>query len=205
MVGGQLLQMLLEDTYYAKVIAVTRRPIESKSDKLVNLLVDFDVLAEYSSEMVADDYFCCLGTTIKKAKTKEQFRKVDFHYPLELAKVGQKNNAQQYLLISALGADKEASVFYNRIKGEVEEAVCELAYKCMHIFRPALLMGSRKESRTGEDAAKSFFKIFGFLFVGPLKKYRAIDAQKVAKAMHDIAKQAIPGQHIHESLELQNY
>lgn len=205
LVGGQLLNLLLNDTYYERVIAITRKPVNNKSDKLVNVLVDFNKLDEYASQMKADDVFCCLGTTMKKAGGKDKFKQVDFTYPVEIAKLALNAGAGRFLLISALGADRDSSIFYNQVKGEVEEAIAKLNYDSYHIFRPALLIGPRDEERLGEDAAKTFFKIFGFLFIGPLKKYKAIDSAKVARAMHAIAKQNLSGMHIHESKELQKY
>ncbi|ELR73121.1 Oxidoreductase [Fulvivirga imtechensis AK7] len=205
LVGGKLLELLLQDPYYEEVIVLTRKPMEGKSAKLKSLTVDFERLEEYAPRMTADDIFCCLGSTMKKAGSKEKFRKVDYDYPLLIAHLAKRNNAKQYLLISALGADKGSSIFYNRVKGEAEEAIDTVGYSSYHIFRPALLMGQREESRPGESAAQVFFKIFGFLFIGPLKKYKAIDAIKVARAMHTIAKENRPGRHIHESKALQNY
>ena len=205
LVGSQLLDLLLQDTYYEKVIAITRKPIEGKGTKLENLIVDFKRLEEYAPRITGDDVFCCLGTTMKKAGSKEKFRKVDHDYPLLIARLAKKNNATQYLLISAMGANKSSSIFYNKVKGEVEEAIDSIGYDSYHILRPALLMGPREESRPGESAAQQFFKSFGFLFIGPLKKYKAIDAIKVARAMHTIAKENRPGKHIHESKTLQNY
>ena len=203
LVGGQLLSLLLNDPYYERVVAITRKPIDNKSDKLVNVLVDFNKLDEYASQMKADDVFCCLGTTMKKAGSKNKFKQVDFTYPVNIANLALNGGARQFLLISSLGADKNSSIFYNQVKGEVEQAIAELNYSSYHILRPALLMGPRDEERSGEDAAKTFFKIFGFLFVGPLKQYKAIDSAKVARAMHAIAKQDLSGRHIHESRELQ--
>lgn len=205
LVGGQLLDLLLDDPYYQEVIAITRRPIDAKHDKLMNVVSDFSALAECKEKLKAHDVFCCLGTTIKKAGSKENFRKVDYEYPVALGRLALENGAEQYLLISALGADENSSIFYNQVKGEVEKAITQLNYETLHIFRPALLMGPREESRKGEDAAKSFFKAFGFLFVGPLKKYKAIDSVKVARAMHAIAKRGDKGKYIHESKDLQNY
>lgn len=205
LVGGYLLDRLLDDPVYDKVIAVTRKPIEGKGNKLVNLVVDFHNLDQYAGAMKADDVFCCLGTTMKKAGGKEEFYKVDHDYPLQLAQLTKHNGARQYLLISSLGADKGSVAFYNRVKGEVEEDIGREGFAGFHVLRPALLMGPREEARSGEDAAKSFFKVFSFLFVGPLKKYKAIDAAQVARAMQAIAHKNQTGQHIYESKELQNF
>ncbi len=202
LVGNQLLQLLLADGYYSRVIAISRKPLNISHATLENVVVDFDRLTEYHDKLKADDVFCCLGTTIKTAKTKEAFRKVDFDYPVELARIVHANGAQQFLLVSALGADKNASVFYNRVKGEVETAVESMGFKVCYIFRPSLLLGSRSEHRSGEEAAKTFFKLFGFLVPA---KYKGIEAVKVARAMMAEAKFEKRGKHILESKALQGY
>lgn len=201
LIGKQVLQLLLDSDRYSKVIALTRSELPPHP-KLVILQVDFDKLDQSADSLVADDVFCCLGTTMAKAKSKEKFYQVDFHYPLLIARIAQSQGAKQYLLVSALGADKESSIYYNRVKGEVEEAVRRVNYKAIHIFRPSLLLGSREEKRSGEDAAKIFYRIFGFLIP---KKYQAIDSAKVARAMVSFASQDNEGVFIHESKELHHY
>ncbi len=202
LIGKQLLQLLLDDPGYKIVKAISRQPLGIDHPKLQNLVIDFARLSEYYWDMKADDVFCCLGTTIKQARTKEAFRKVDYEYPLELAKLSKNQGASQYLLVSALGADRHAKVFYNQVKGEVEEAIDNVGFQSYHIFRPSLLLGPRKETRVGEDAAKTFFKLFGFLV--PLK-YKGINSAKVAKAMLSLAKENTPGKFIHESVDLQRF
>jgi uncharacterized protein YbjT (DUF2867 family) len=202
LIGSQLMQLLLNDDHYTIVKAISRKPLEITHPKLENIVLDFDRLTEHHDKLKADDVFCCLGTTIKKVKTKEKFRKVDFDYPVELAKLTKANGAEQYLLVSALGADKNSKIFYNQVKGEVEEAIGQIGFKSYHIFRPSLLMGDRNESRSGEEAGKVFFKYFGFLV--PVK-YKGIDSIKVARAMQQLAVLHQNGMQIHESKELQSY
>jgi uncharacterized protein YbjT (DUF2867 family) len=202
LIGSQLLQLLLTDTYYDVVKAISRKPLEISHPRLENIVLDFDRLTEYRDKLKADDVFCCLGTTIKKVKTKEKFRKVDFDYPVELAKLTRTNGTEQYLLVSALGADKNSKIFYNQVKGDVEEAIGKIGFTTFHIFRPSLLMGDRSESRSGEEAGKVFFKYLGFLVP---RKYKGIDSVKVAKAMQQLAAKPQQGIYIHESEDLQNY
>ena len=202
LIGKQLLQLLLEDQHYEKVKAITRRPLDLQHSKLENLVLDYDKLSERYADLKADDVFCCLGTTIKIAKTKEAFRKVDFEYPRELARITKNQGASQYLIVTALGADKNSGIFYNQVKGEVEEAISHVAFRTVHILRPSLLLGERTELRAGEGAATSFFKILGFLIP---TKYKAIDSAKVARAMLGFAKQNDPGFYFHESKELQSF
>lgn len=202
LIGKQLLQLLLDDPEYHLVKAITRTPLELKHVKLQNIVADFNRLGEYADRISGDVVFCCLGTTMKKAGSKEAFRKVDYVYPIELADVTHASGAQQFLLVSALGADKNASIYYNKVKGEVEEAIGKVGFRSYHIFRPSLLLGPRNESRPGEDAAKFFYKVFGFLIP---EKYKALDSMKVARAMLLLAREEQEGSHIHESVSLQKY
>jgi uncharacterized protein YbjT (DUF2867 family) len=199
LIGRHLLTLLIEDPYYQKVVVITRKPIQVSS-KCENIVTNFDRLNEHYRKMVVDDVFCCLGTTMRVAGSKEAFRKVDFEYPMEMGRLAKINGAEKYLLVSALGAKKNSSVFYNHVKGEVEDAISMLRFSAYHIFRPSLLLGNRKEDRRSEHAAKIFFKMVGFLLPA---KWKAIDARKVAAAMLHFAKQNSTGNFIHESGELQ--
>jgi uncharacterized protein YbjT (DUF2867 family) len=201
LIGSQLLELLLNDSAYSKVIALSRKPLSISNPKLENMVVKAEDLKNIG-EIRADDVFCCLGTTIKQAKTKAAFRKVDFDYPLEMATLMKANGAIQFLLVSALGADKNSRIFYNQVKGEVEEAISEIGIYSYHIFRPSLLIGPRKEHRAGEDAAKVFYKIFGFLIP---TRYKSIESIKVARAMVHFAKANKAGKSVHESDEMQAF
>lgn len=202
LVGGQLVTTLLEDQRYSVVKAITRTPLTKSHPRLENFTVDFEELVQYHEELEADDIFCCLGTTMKTAGSKEAFEKVDYHYPLGLAKRCKELGATQYLLVSALGANAKSSVYYNRVKGRVEEAITNVGFDALHIFRPSLLVGPREEHRSGEAAAKWFFRTFG-LFIP--SKYKAIASIKVARAMAHFARSGAPGVHIHESVAMQKF
>ena len=201
LIGNQLLELLLEDNRYSKIIALSRKPLSFSHPKLENVVLEASDLKKYNY-LKADDIYCCLGTTIKQAKSREAFRKIDFDYPLELASLLRSNGASQFLLVSALGSDKNSRIFYNRVKGEVEEAIARLGYPSYHVFRPSLLIGPRKEARAGEDAAKVVYKIFGFLIPS---KYKDIESMKVARAMLTVAKNDKPGQFFYESDKLQTF
>jgi len=199
LVGGELLTLLLADAEYRQVTMLVRRNLPRTHPKLVQRVVDFKDLSRDADAFKVDDVFCCLGTTIKKAGSQEAFRVVDYTYPLESAKLAARQGAGQYLLITALGADAQSSVFYNRVKGEVEEAIGKLPLRSLHIFRPSLLLGDRQESRTGEKIAIAVMKPLGFLLAGPLKKYRGIQARTVAQAMLRTAKRNLAGRHAYNS------
>jgi uncharacterized protein YbjT (DUF2867 family) len=202
LIGKQLLQLLLVDPHYSRVKAISRKALEFEHPKLENLVLDFGKLSEHHNELKTDEVFCCLGTTIKQAGSQEAFRKVDYEYPLELAKLTRNQGATQYLLITALGSDARSRIFYNRVKGEVEQAIGEVGFQTYHILRPSLLLGERSEKRAGEGAATVVYNALGFLI--PLK-YKAIDSAKVAWAMAHFAKQHSTGKFIHESKELQQF
>ncbi|PZR40065.1 MAG: oxidoreductase [Azospira oryzae] len=202
LIGGQLLELLLADRYYDKVIAISRKPLELESSRLQNSVINFAQLESAATDLKADDVYCCLGTTIKQAGSQSAFRKVDYEYPAQLARITKQNGARQYLLVSALGADPSSGIFYNRVKGETEVAIHEVGFESVHIMRPSLLMGPRKEHRSGEEAAKVFYKYLGFLIPA---KYKGIESIKVARAMIALAKQNKAGYFIHESLTLQAY
>ena len=202
LIGKQLLQQLLQDDAYGRVKVLMRQPPDVSHPKVEAIVLDFDKMADQSDKLQADDVFCCLGTTMKKAKTKEAFKKVDFHYPLEIARLSKHHGATQYLLVSALGADKNSSIYYNQIKGSVEEAIQHAGFETVHIFRPSVLLGDRQESRSGEEAAKLLYTILGPLIP---KKYKAIDSGSVARAMQTFAKAREKGLFIHESTTLQQF
>lgn len=200
LIGNLLLDKLLHDTYYEKIIALSRKPLNQQHPRLLNLVVDFDTLDHYAAELKADDVFCCLGTTIKQAGSQAAFRKVDYDYPVQLAQLSRANGASQFLIVTALGSDKSSSLFYNRVKGEVEEAI--LGFPSYHIFQPSMLLGDRKDDRAGESVGKVVMKALDFIIP---KKYKAIDGARVAQGMLEVAKQRNAGKYIHVSGELQDY
>jgi uncharacterized protein YbjT (DUF2867 family) len=200
LIGEQLLGLLLQGGQYDKVIALVRREVANRP-KLEQRTINLDDEKDYEG-VKADDIFCCLGTTIGKAGSKENFRKVDFQYPLMLARAMKRNGAKQYLIVTALGANKNSSIFYNQVKGEVEDAISKIGFDSIHILRPSLLVGDRKEKRSAEDAAKWFYKAFGFLIPS---KYKGIDVTKIARAMVAFAAEHERGIFIHESDVLQKY
>jgi uncharacterized protein YbjT (DUF2867 family) len=141
LIGKQCLYELLAEKEYIKVIALVRKELTIKHPKLEQIQMDFDQLVSYTHMFQADDVFCCLGTTMKKAGSQENFKKVDYAYPMALAKAALNNGARQFLIVTALGADKKSSIFYNRVKGDVEESLQLLDYPALHIFRPSMLLG----------------------------------------------------------------
>lgn len=203
LIGNELLQFLLNAKEYDKVIAVVRRPLEIKHPKLDEKIVDFDHLEEYKESFAVDDVFCCLGTTIKKAKTKEAMWKIDVDYPVAIAKLASSQGAKKFLLVSSMNADPNSPIFYSKMKGKLEEAIKRIPFESIAIFRPSLLLGNRQEYRMGERAAAAIFTKVPFLFAGPLKKYKAIEGKTVASAMYRTAQGNNPGVTIYPSEQIQ--
>lgn len=201
LIGGHLLSLLLASERYRKVIAFTRHDLPIHS-KLIQVKIEGNRVDKLNPGSSVDDVYCCLGTTMAKAHTKEKFYYADFTLPSLLAKGSLEQGAKQYLLVSALGASKKSSIYYNQVKGATEEEVSKAGFETVHIFRPSLLLGPRAEKRSAEDAAKFFYRFFGFLIPS---KYKAIDAMKVARAMLHFASKDERGCFIHESNQLQNF
>jgi uncharacterized protein YbjT (DUF2867 family) len=187
LVGSELLEQIINEPAYNKIHILVRKAIEIDSDKVIQHIIDFEKLETFEIKEPINHVFCTLGTTIKKAKTKENFRKVDYDYVLSLAKKAKEWNAEKFLMVSSLGANAKSGIFYNRVKGEIEKALSELKLNQLFIFRPSLLMGNRKENRGGEKSAIAVYKIINPLFIGKLKKYKGIQASQVAKRMFETA------------------
>lgn len=183
LVGGFLLRQLLASPEYDGVIALVRRPLELAHPKLTQVTADFAALDKVTAGLRCDDAFCCLGTTIKQAGSPAAFRAVDHAAVLAFAWAARRNGAGRFFVVSALGADARSRIFYNRVKGETEEALEVLGFKTLAIFRPSLLLGPRVETRRGERIGAAVLWLADPLLLGPLRPYRAIRAEVVARAM----------------------
>ena len=150
-----------------------------------------------------DDVFCCLGTTIKKVKTKEAFKRVDFDYPMEIAALAKQQGATRYFLISSIGANPFSRFYYLQIKGRLEQALGQVGFSELAIFRPSQLYGDRKEFRFGEKVSEFIVRPLSFLFMGSLRKYRLIAASTVAAAMLRASFTGSPGTRVYESDEIE--
>jgi uncharacterized protein YbjT (DUF2867 family) len=183
LIGSSLLEFLLTHEKYAKVIVFNRKHQKQEHPKLIQIVDDYANLHEHALELNADEYYCCLGTTIKVAKTKPAFEYVDYHLPLEIGNLALINKVKYYLVISSIGASAKSKNFYLKTKGGMENALSKLGLDNLFIFRPSLLLGKRNETRIGELISKAVMQIFGIFLIGSLKKYKAIHAKIVATAM----------------------
>lgn len=186
LVGSQLVQQLCENDYYISITVLSRRQLSYNHPKLIVKKVEFDSLQEQDFDF-AEDIFCCLGTTRKKAGNRAQFEKVDVEYPLRVAQISKKKGANHYIVISAMGANEKSVAYYNRVKGKLEQQLIELDFPQLSIVRPSLLVGKRDEFRFGEKLGEAVLGVLNPILVGPLKKYRSIHSSQVAEAMIAIA------------------
>ncbi len=203
LIGGHLLRLLVNDETYGQVTVPVRRSLSFRHPKLREYVVDFEHLDKQGDALTGQEVFCCLGTTIKSAGTQAAFRKVDFTYVVEAASIAAKNGARQFLLVSSLGADRNSRAFYLRVKGEVEQAVAQLPFKAVQIFRPSALLGERSTPRPMEKFSLTLLNLISRVFIGRLRRYRAIEAATVARAMLVAAKQQNPGVTVYESERIQ--
>ncbi len=197
LVGREVVRLLLSDPHYDKVKVVARRTTDIKDNRLEEIIIDFDSLKENSDKLSASDYYIVLGTTMSKARTKENFYKVDFTYPHHLAEIAQNDPSfEKYLIVTAYSASTSSSIYYNRVKGEIEEALKKLNLKALHIFQPSLLIGFRPEFRILEELMKLVMPILTFVTFGQLK-FRAIEGIEVAKAMLKVGIEGKDGIHVY--------
>ncbi|QTA85207.1 oxidoreductase [Desulfonema magnum] len=202
LVGGECLTRLLNSDFYNRIVILTRRPLPDylNHPKTEQHLIDFDHADKYQHLIKADHVICTLGTTIRKAGTKENFYKIDFTYPHRIASIAQQNRASHFLVVSANGANPKSPFFYNRVKGELEAAIQKLNYRSVSIFRPSLLLGERENFRLGEEIGKFLNRFISFAIS---ERYKPVHGGAVADAVLQVARKDQAGVRIIESDEIQ--
>lgn len=202
--GTHLVASLLHDPAFSKVKVLVRQPWAHARPKLESIIVDFDDEESLAAALQGDILFCCIGTTIKKARSQENFRAVDYGIPVKCARIAKEQGVSQFLLMSSINANPRSRNFYLRTKGQTEEAIQQAGFFSVNIFRPSVLIGQRNEFRLGEWIGKYLFQLFYFLLQGRWKKYRGIKAATVANAMIIAAKENDEGVSIYESDAIQS-
>ena len=199
LVGREVIRQCISSSAYKKVVALVRSPIDLRHDKLVQHDYDFD--APISDYINGEDLICCLGTTMKNAGSKTAFRRVDYDYVLETALIAKNNGIKNIAVVSAMGASYKSKVFYNRVKGEVEQDIRRLGFELCFICRPSLLLGKRQPTRLGEE----IMKIVGAPFFWLLpKRYQPISSKKVASILLEYLNKGLHGTYIYEYPSLIN-
>ena len=197
LVGRECLRLLLADADVMRLVVVSRRPlpIDVGAAKLDPHVVPFDELEAHADLFAVDQIICALGTTMRLAGSRDRFREVDFGIPLRVAQLGLAHGVSHFLLVSALGANAASRVFYNRVKGELEDAVRALPFRSVSIVRPSLLLGKRGDRRVREQIGRRLARL------AP-RRFRPVHARTVAEWLVETARRDPPGTRIVESVDL---
>ena len=186
LIGNQLLELLVNNDKYSKIKLFVRSETSNSNSKIEIIKTDFNNLENHKDTMVGDDCFFCIGTTRKNTPDKNEYIKVEYNIPVEVAKIAKENSINSFTYISSMGANPSASGLYLKNKGQAEEALKKLNFPKLSIMRPSILLGNRRENRIGEKIVIFVMKIFSPLFAGKMKKYKPIKVENVAKAMINI-------------------
>lgn len=203
LVGTEIVEQLTADPAFEKVKVFVRKKIAAEHPKLEQIIIDFNAPEKHSEAIRGDVVFCAMGTTIKAAGSQEAFTKVDYTYVYNFAHLAKQNGIPRFVLVSSIGVTESGGNFYLTVKRDIENTLRRLKFDSLIIVRPSMLLGERKEFRLGERIAKVLMKGLGFLFLGKLKKYKAIEASVVAKAMISLAKTDLEDVAVFESDRLQ--
>tara|TARA_R110002096_G_scaffold328196_1_gene522239 strand:- start:637 stop:1287 length:651 start_codon:yes stop_codon:yes gene_type:complete len=181
--GSILLEKLLDDNRYKTIKLFSRKEIDGLPSKVKQFVGDILELEKFKKDFIANEVFCCIGTTAKKTPDKILYKKIDFGIPVTAAKLSKANGIPTFLVVSALGANATSSIFYNKTKGKMEQAVLLEKIEKTHILQPSIIGGKRQEKRIGEKIGLVVFKLLQPLFLGKLKKYRITEAEDIAQTM----------------------
>ena len=187
LIGGHLTKQLIENSSYSKVKLFVRSDPKVSDPEIEVIKTDFNNLQNHKDEITGDDCFFCIGTTKQNAPDKDEYRRIEYNIPVEIAKIAKSNSIKSFLYVSSGFADPKSSGAYLKNKGDVEEELKSLNFLKLGIMRPSFLIGDRKEKRIGEKIGIFIFKLISPFFLGPLKKMKPINSEKVAKAMIKIA------------------
>lgn len=199
LVGGHLLDFLLEDPVHEEIHIVHRRSAERTHSRLHEHVINMRHPEEHPEFFGVDDVFCAIGTTMSEAGSKHAFADVDYEIPRKAAQVALDAGAKRFFLVSSMGANPRSSIFYLAVKGRLEDAIASMPFRAVHILRPSILIGERDASRPGEKIGVEIARRARFLLRGRFEKYRPIKAEHVARAMVMLARRNDEGLHIFES------
>ena len=185
--GSILLNKLLIDGRYSTIKLFSRKKIDGLHSKAVQYVGNLFELENFKSDFTGDEVYCCIGTTTKETPDKKIYKAIDIGIPTSAAQLANENNIHTFLVVSSLGANAKSSIFYNKTKGEMEQAVLSKNILHTYILQPSIIGGNRDETRIGERIGLVLFKLFQPLFFGKLKKYSITEADDIALAMINLA------------------
>ena len=187
LIGNELLELILKDNNYIKIKLFVRSDLTDVNSKIEIIKTDFNNIENHKDKIVGDDCFFCIGTTRKNTPDKNEYIKIEYNLPIEVAKIAKSNSINNFIYISSLGANPNAASLYLKNKGQTEQELIKLNFMNLSILRPSILLGNRKENRVGEKIGIFAMKTFSPLFLGNMKKYKPIKVEYVAKAMLQVA------------------
>ncbi len=199
LIGSLLLKHL---AHFNKITAISRKPIIDLPKNVQNVVIDLNQAEMLKNVLTGTDLFFCFGTTLKSSGSKEKFIEIEWGLSKKILEIAHQNQIKNIYLVSSMGADSKSSILYSKVKGQIEDLVRTLGFESVVIVRPSLLLGARTEVRLGEGWAQKFLKPIDFLFIGPLLKYRPVEATRVAQYLNECSKNPSLGFYIHENDDL---
>jgi uncharacterized protein YbjT (DUF2867 family) len=187
LIGNVLLNLVKKNNNYNKIKLFVRSATDNNDPKVETIQTDFNDLEKHKDSIVGDECFFCIGTTRKDTPDKNEYRRVEYNIPVDVAKIAKSNSVKVFIYVSSLGANPTSSGSYLKNKGQVEEELNNLNFPKLAVIRPSILLGNRKVFRLGERIGIFIMKTLSIFFLGILKKYKPIEAKNVAKAMVAIA------------------
>tara|TARA_B100000401_G_C52599109_1_gene621064 strand:+ start:123 stop:782 length:660 start_codon:yes stop_codon:yes gene_type:complete len=187
LIGNELLELILKDNNYIKIKLFVRSDLTDVNSKIEIIKTDFNNIENHKDKIVGDDCFFCIGTTRKNTPDKNEYIKIEYNLPIEVAKIAKSNSINNFIYISSLGANPNAASLYLKNKGQTEQELIKLNFMNLSILRPSILLGNRKENRVGEKIGIFAMKTLSPLFLGNMRKYKPIKVEYVSKAMLQVA------------------
>ena len=187
LIGNYLLELILKDNNYNKIKLFVRSDLTDVNSKIEIIKTDFNNIENHKDKIVGDDCFFCIGTTRKNTPDKNEYIKIEYNLPIEVAKIAKSNSINNFIYISSLGANPNAASLYLKNKGQTEQELIKLNFMNLSILRPSILLGNRKENRVGEKIGIFAMKTLSPLFLANMKKYKPIKVEYVSKAMLQVA------------------
>jgi uncharacterized protein YbjT (DUF2867 family) len=196
LIGSQLVYLLLKDETFSQVTLFVRKELSFSDNKLKQITIEFNDLESYNSEFDGSVIFLCLGTTRKKTPNLEDYRAIDYGITLRAAKLAKSAGIEEVHLISAIGANSKSIIFYNKLKGEIEEDLIKIGFESTYIYQPSMLIGARGESRPAELIFQKLMPFIDLFMIGKLKKYRSVSKEKLAQAILNYQSNTKKGIHL---------
>ncbi|HEY0669401.1 MAG TPA: NAD-dependent epimerase/dehydratase family protein [Sphingobacteriaceae bacterium] len=204
LIGSNLVRVLIRDKIFDEVILLVRKKLDISSSIVRQKIINFDLIEEYQDELYGNVIFSCLGTTRSQVADYQEYRNIDVNYPKKIAEVAAKHGVEQFHVISSMGANKNSFSSYLKLKGELEEALKNIPFKSLHIYRPSFITGERVKKRISDYIVTPLMKFINPVLSGSLKKYRSIEASVIANAMIKKASENLTGIFIYESDQIQD-